>query len=160
MGHRDLRTTRGDAHDSPSHEKSAIQRLRYDFGHYLVTIWTPGKVRHRNRHLRNPLRRNASTCFIDTYLWQTISSWYFVRTAGARASAATPQRFARRRLPPGPRPFLMIAMAKGYGDHYLDGGCVEKQDFSHSPIYFGSGIRSQGRPAISRSVPGAAEDRF
>jgi site-specific recombinase XerD len=33
MGHRDLATTLGHAHVSPDHEKTAIQRLRYDTWH-------------------------------------------------------------------------------------------------------------------------------
>jgi len=37
MGHRDLKTTLRYAHVSPSHEKAAIQRLRYDHGHYMDT---------------------------------------------------------------------------------------------------------------------------
>lgn len=37
MGHRDLKTTLRYAHVSPDHEKAAIQKLRYDHGHYMDT---------------------------------------------------------------------------------------------------------------------------
>ncbi len=37
MGHKDLATTLCYAHVSPDHEKSAIQRLRYEDGHYMDT---------------------------------------------------------------------------------------------------------------------------
>lgn len=37
MGHKDLKTTLKYAHVSPDHERSAIQRLRYDDGHYMDT---------------------------------------------------------------------------------------------------------------------------
>ena len=37
MGHKDLKTTLRYAHVSPDHEKAAIQRLRYDHGHYMDT---------------------------------------------------------------------------------------------------------------------------
>ena len=37
MGHKTLTTTLRYAHVSPDHEKSAIQRLRYDHGHYMDT---------------------------------------------------------------------------------------------------------------------------
>ena len=35
MGHKDLDTTLGNAH--VSHEKAAIERLRYNYGHQVVT---------------------------------------------------------------------------------------------------------------------------
>ena len=35
MGHKDLDTTLGYAH--VSHEKAAIERLRYNYGHQVVT---------------------------------------------------------------------------------------------------------------------------
>ena len=37
MGHRDLATTLRYAHVSPDHEKTAIQRLSYQHGHYMDT---------------------------------------------------------------------------------------------------------------------------
>ena len=37
MGHKDLKTTLKYAHVSPDHEKTAIQKLRYDHGHYMDT---------------------------------------------------------------------------------------------------------------------------
>jgi len=37
MGHKDLNTTLRYAHISPDHERGAIQRLRYDHGHYMDT---------------------------------------------------------------------------------------------------------------------------
>ena len=37
MGHKDLATTLRYAHVSADHEKAAIERLRYDYGHQVVT---------------------------------------------------------------------------------------------------------------------------
>ena len=37
MGHKDLATTLRYAHVSPDHEKAAIERMRYDYGHQVVT---------------------------------------------------------------------------------------------------------------------------
>ena len=37
MGHKDLKTTLRYAHVSPDHERSAIQRLHYESGHYMDT---------------------------------------------------------------------------------------------------------------------------
>ena len=37
MGHKDLRTTLRYSHTSADHEKAAMKRLRYDYGHYMDT---------------------------------------------------------------------------------------------------------------------------
>ena len=37
MGHKELKTTLRYAHVSPDHEKAAIQKLRYNHGHYMDT---------------------------------------------------------------------------------------------------------------------------
>lgn len=45
MGHKDLTTTLRYAHVSPDHEKEAIQRLRYENGHYMDTRAEEGNHR-------------------------------------------------------------------------------------------------------------------
>ena len=50
MGHKDLATTLRYAHVSADHEKAAIERLRYDYGHQVVTKaeGTPRRTRTAN----------------------------------------------------------------------------------------------------------------